>query len=389
MNICLVSREYPSEDHIGGIGTLTEKTARALARLGQTVHVVTETKGIGSTKVEDGVTVHRLAVPRGRPEYVARARAVARAIHALPVVPDIVQVGEYRAEGFWYALHKHPRTKLVTHLCTPSFLTDQLQKHAQASDARSRLRRRLVDVVERSQTRRSDAIVSETNALADIVCRQWRIPRQRVATIAQGVDFAEHLAAHAAPLPEELVGREYIIYFGRLEERKGVHILARALPHVLASNPDLHVVLAGNDSSYLGRPMQAYVQECNDTYMDRLHFYPRLPQEQLYPLIVHALAAVLPSLWENLANTCLEALDIGKPVVATLGCGFGEVIEDGRSGLLVPPGDADALARAIESLLADRGRLADMALAAKARASVFSLDVKTQELLHFFEDSHQ
>jgi glycosyltransferase involved in cell wall biosynthesis len=388
MNICLVSREYPTDDHTGGIGTYTEKTARALARLGQTVSVITEAQDEPGTRVENGVSVVRLA-RTSRPRVITRAWAVARAIDRLPVAPDIVQACEYQAEGVWYALRPRRGTIFVTRFATPSFLVRELNSHAEMRRAFQIGGMRTAhyhDRLERLQTRRSDAIISISNALADVVSQRWHIPRRRLTTIMNGVDFAERYASQAADLPEELYGKEYLLYFGRLEERKGVHVLARALPAVLEKHPQLHVVFAGNDlHSYMGGSMQRFVEQCNEPYRDRLHFLPRLPQPQLYPLLTHALFAVLPSLWEALGNVSLEALDMGKPVVATLGSGFGEVIDDGVSGLLVPPGDVPALQQALLFLLADRNTLSRMSRAAKARADLFSLDRMALQLLHFYE----
>lgn len=384
MYICLVSREYPTEDHTGGIATYTEKTAQALARLGHQVTVITESRADASSGVVEGVTLIRLAAPQTHPRFATRARAVAQAIRQLKIAPDIVQVCEYRAEGFWYSFLPRQHTKLVTRLATPTSLVERLNRHEQGTRARTRV----LDQFERLQTRRSDGILSPTDALADLVCQQWHIPRHRVTTIRTGVDFARRYSSSATPLPTELRGKAYMLYFGRLEERKGIHILAQALPRVLAAYPHVHAVFAGNVQSYQGQSLQAYIEQYNEEYRDRLHFFPRLAQPQLYPLLKHALFAVLPSLWENLANTCLEALDMGKPVVATLGCGFGEVIEEGRSGMLVPPGNARALEEALMSMLVNDGRLIQMSTEAIMRASAFSQDVVIQDLLRFYETLH-
>jgi glycosyltransferase involved in cell wall biosynthesis len=75
---------------------------------------------------------------------------------------------------------------------------------------------------------------------------------------------------------------------------------------------------------------------------------------------------------------------MGKPVVATRGCGFGEVVEDGRSGLLVPPADAPALRDAMLMLMADRDRLRDMSEAARAAADGFRLPRVAAQLLDFY-----
>lgn len=384
MNICLVSREYPTDDHAGGIGTYTEKTARGLARLGPVVHVVTETVEAPSTRVEDGVTVHRVARPAaGRLRTIAWARAVAQTVAGLPVAPDILQACEHRGEASWWAIRRPRKTRLVTRLATPSFLVQALNHDTREGALRTRL---YIDWLERFQTYRSDAVISLTDALADIVARRWRLRRERITTILNGVDFADRYAATAGPLPNELRGKTYLLYFGRLEERKGVHILAQALPSVLAAYPNLHVVFAGNNLLlYRGMPMESFVRACNAEHRDRLHFFPRLKQRDLYPLLDQALVAVLPSLWEALGNVSLEALDMGKPVVATLGCGFAEVVEDGVSGVLVPPADVGALRDALLALLSDPPRLAAMALAAKRRARELSLELMTKRLLAFYE----
>ncbi len=382
LNICFVSSEYPSDHHRGGIGTYTEKTARALAALGHNVAVITEALDVPSTGTENGVLVVRVCAPTGgRLRLVNFARTVARAIRQLPWQPDVVQVCEHRAEGVWLALRKLRGTRLVTRLATPTFLVQELN----ADVAYSRRQTRYMDTLERIQCRRSDAIISPTHALADVVCRRWRIDPKRVSILRTGVDFRERFADSAAELPEVLRGRDYLLYFGRLEERKGVHILARALPDVLAAHPDLHVVLAGDNLlSYRGRPMQAFIEECLHEYLDRVHFLPRLPQRELYPVLGSALAVVLPSMWEALGNVTLETVDMGRAVIATTGSGFGEVIEDGRSGILVPPGDVPALREAMLRLVGDPALRARLSAAATERAHSFNLTSTARDLVDFY-----
>jgi len=383
MKICLISREYPTDDHGGGIGTYTEKTARALAALGMTVDVITEARGDASSRVEERVTVHRLSPTRpGSLRTVARARAVARALENLPTAPDVVQACEFGAEAFWYSFRKPARTKIVTRLATPSFLVRKLNG---GNDRGSSPKNAYLDWLERTQTIKSDGIISITTALADVVCEAWRIAPSRVTVVKTGVDFSRRHADRASPLPDTLVGREYLLYFGRLEERKGVHVLAQALPHVLATHPNLHVVFAGNSLRYGAVSMQSFVETQNDVFRDRLHFFPRLPHSELYPLLANALFVVLPSLWEGLGNVSLEALDMGKAVVATRHSGFDEVIEHGRSGLLVEPGSVNELKGGLVALLEDRSLLHTMSLSAKARAECFELTMVTNQLIAYYD----
>jgi glycosyltransferase involved in cell wall biosynthesis len=378
MRICLISREYPPETHVGGIASYTHKTAAALARLGHEVHVVTAAWKEGAEYEENGVQVHRLAEPRMKPreaQSLLHARMVARAIARIPGRLDAVQACEWGGEAFWYALAPVRQAPLVTRLATPLFLVQRLDQHH-----RFGLRSAPISIMERVQTRWSDGIISPTRALADIVCREWKIAQQRVTVVPTGIDPAP-IRDHAdGPLPEALQGVDYVLYFGRLEERKGVQVLGEALPNVFAASPGLKAVFVGEDMSYGNRSMREAIGEMNAAHAGRLVFLPRMPQRDLFPIIKAARLVVLPSLWENLANTCLEAMQLGRPVIGTWHCGFEEVIEDGVSGFLVEPGDAEGLARRMLEVLADPPLLERVGMGALRRMEDFSIDAMAARL---------
>jgi glycosyltransferase involved in cell wall biosynthesis len=239
--------------------------------------------------------------------------------------------------------------------------------------------------MERLQTRHSDGIISPTRALAEIVCQTWKIAPERVAVVPTGMDPAPMRASADGPLPEAVQAIDYLLYFGRLEERKGVHILGQALPSVLSAHPNLKAVFVGEEHSYRGGSMRAAIKAMNAAYADRLIFLPRLPQRELFPIIKAARLVVLPSLWENLANTCLEAMQLGRPVIATRGCGFEEVIQDGLSGFLVEPGNPDDLARRMLEALADTALLERVGVGALRRVEDFAIDPMAARLAAYYE----
>jgi glycosyltransferase involved in cell wall biosynthesis len=117
---------------------------------------------------------------------------------------------------------------------------------------------------------------------------------------------------------------------------------------------------------------------------DRLVFLGQVPHGQLYPIIAGARLVVLPSLVDNLPNAMLEAMALGIPVVGTTGASFDEVIEDGRTGFLVTPGDADALAAKVIGAWAnpDLGKIGE---AARAKMSEFSPEKRVTELVTYLE----
>lgn len=384
MRICLVSREFPPETHLGGIGTYTHKTSAALARLGHEVHVIAAARKPAAEYVEDGVFVHRIREPEGHgimPYSLAHSWAVTAAINRIPGALDLVQACEWGGEAFWYARLPQRRAPLVTRLATPLFLIRRLNETAPRRGLRQGW---VTSAMERAQTLRSDGIISPTAALAKIVCEEWGIPLERVTVVPTGANVGQPLDI-TAPLPEELRGREYLLYFGRLERRKGVDVLGAALPAILEANPQLLAVFVGDDMTYEGRPMVEMIRELAGQYANRLVFFPRMPHTELFPIIRSARLVALPSIWENLANTCLEAMQLGRPVVATWGCGFEEVIEDGVSGLLAPPGDVEALAARIRSALDDEALAERIGKAAEQRAREFSVDAMAARLAGYYQ----
>jgi len=133
--------------------------------------------------------------------------------------------------------------------------------------------------------------------------------------------------------------QELSLFFGRLTQMKGVHVLARALPLVLERCPDLHVVLLGADAPAPGGGMMRdFVHRHAGSHAGRVLFLDPLRHEQLYPFIDHARFVVLPSLVDNMPNTLLEAMGHGKSVIGTTGSCFEQLLTEGENGLLVPPG---------------------------------------------------
>jgi glycosyltransferase involved in cell wall biosynthesis len=98
---------------------------------------------------------------------------------------------------------------------------------------------------------------------------------------------------------------------------------------------------------------------------ERVRFLGALPRERVLELFAAADASVLSSSWENFPHSLVEALAVGTPVIATRVGGVPEIVEDGVNGLLVPAGDAAALAGAIRRFFSD-GDLQDRLRAAAA-----------------------
>jgi glycosyltransferase involved in cell wall biosynthesis len=152
-----------------------------------------------------------------------------------------------------------------------------------------------------------------------------------------------------------------VLYLGGFANpAKGGRVLVEALPALHDAAPDVAVSLAG-----LGTPPPL------DGEAD-VRWLGWLDAEPAEAALATADIVVLPSLSEGMPVTLLEALAHGRPVVATRVGGMPEVITDDLDGVLVPPADAPALARAIADLAADPARRRRLGRAARERAERFS-----------------
>jgi glycogen(starch) synthase len=374
MKIAMVSPGLPPEG--GGIGAYTEKTSRALAARGHEVHVLIPGTSRLSTEIIDGVQLHRVPHSSVRPSVLARAWAVDRALRRLGPL-DIVQACEWDAQAWWYSLH--PQAPLVTRLATPRFVVDQQDEVPRSQRVHLSFRRWL----ERDQTRRSARVICPSRTLAREVGRRWGFDPDTVSIVPTGISLRR---ADVGSPPQELRNLDYVLYFGRLEPRKGIDTWIEALPQVLESNPMLHAVFVGEDLGMTGRSFEDYARWRCSRDLTRLHFLPAMPHARLFPIVAGSRLVVMPSRFESLANACLEAMALGRPVIATTGTGLAEMITDSVDGFLVPVGDASGLAATVCAALADDHLLSRIGRAARRRAADFDLETMVGRLLAVYEE---
>ncbi len=144
----------------------------------------------------------------------------------------------------------------------------------------------------------------------------------------------------------------FLLFTGRLASNKGLPVLLDAFASLASRFPDLELVLVGEDSGE-GAATRAHAEKLG--LASRVHLTGFVKEESLLAsAYAQAEVFVLPSDYEAFGLVLLEALAQGTPVVSTRVGGIPSLVEDGKNGRLVPPGDARALAAALEELLSDR-----------------------------------
>jgi glycosyltransferase involved in cell wall biosynthesis len=168
------------------------------------------------------------------------------------------------------------------------------------------------------------------------------------------------IRAHDEPAPRD--GMPRLLCIGRLIPVKGHLVLLRALAQARTRLPDLRLDLAGHGP--LEPALRAYVRELR--LGDAVRFLGFVSPVQR--AIEDAGVVVVPSLGEGFGMVALEAMERARPVIASDVGGLPEIVEHDLSGLVVPAGDAEALADAIVALAGDPHRADAMGRAGRARA---------------------
>ena len=216
--------------------------------------------------------------------------------------------------------------------------------------------------------------VLHVHDLVDRVAPFWRLASvvltaSRAAAVRLGrlrphvVGFPVELGLRAASPPWTAEpGRPVVGYVGRVEPAKGVLDLVHAAPRL--RDAGARVVVVGDDTNATDAAYRTAVAGAPG--VEAVGWVPHAAG-----LMPHLDVLVLPSRKEALGGVLAEAIAAGTPVVATDTGGIGEVVEDGVTGRLVPPGDPSALAAAVLDVLARRE---EMAAACRARAGRWDAD---------------
>ena len=146
---------------------------------------------------------------------------------------------------------------------------------------------------------------------------------------------------------------------GRLDRQKGFATLIEAMARLKETPARCAILGDGPERARLEALIRRRGLERTVRLLGEQDAAPWLPAFDVF---------CLPSLWEGLPNSLLEAMALGLPVVASGVDGVPEAVTDGKDGLLVPPEDSDALAAALGALTNDAGRRAALGAAAKATA---------------------
>lgn len=201
---------------------------------------------------------------------------------------------------------------------------------------------------ERKILRNADCVIATTPTEKRII-KKFAGPKTVISVIPIGIaKIFEEIPFQKPPI------QPLFVYAGRFEETKGLSTLLKAFQDFVKQGREGELILAGGDEEDIdtatGLPVTADLSNAVKGIEDRVTFLGPKSQEELAALFSKATAVVVPSYYESFGMVAAEAQGCGTAVIASEIGGLQDVVKDGQTGILVPPEDSKALARAMYTL---------------------------------------
>lgn len=391
LHIALVSQQY-RPDACGGIGVYTETLARGLVEAGHRVSVIA--RGPRESIVwRDGVKIHRVVDERVRTGAIPASYRVVRknlgrslAVHHVVdrlVEKEGVRVVEaplWDAEALATSIER--RLPLVIRLNTPMAIAMETQGWRATDDLR------LACEMEWAMLRAASGWIDSSGTICKMLATRFGVEPGTIPV--REIPFGIALPDSSPQLKTGEARTENavrILFVGRLEPRKGIDTLLRAIPRVLSECPGANFLVAG-EAANGDDPAGEFFRRCGVTgARERVRFLGCVEDATLEDLFASSDIFVAPSRYESFGLVYLEAMAHGKPVVACRAGGASSVVVDSETGLLVPPEDAGALADALTRLAGDASLRARLGAAARLRVQErYSIGDMVQRTVEFYEE---
>lgn len=241
--------------------------------------------------------------------------------------------------------------------------------------------------IDRSTARCVTAWIPNSKACAESLIRRERFPAEKIYTMYDGINV-DNWSLSGEPSRRVSTRRALglgdchilMATVGNLRHQKGYPYLIEAVPGIIERFPDARFLFVGRG------PMEdALKARCRELGIDNVVIFAGY-RSDIKDLYEASDVALLPSLYEGLPISLIEAMAMELPVISTKVSGIPELVVDGRTGLLIDPADSTQIVEAVNALLADDDRRKRMGAAGRQRVvDTFNLFRMRDELFAFYE----
>ena len=372
LRVDLLTREYPPEVY-GGAGVHVEYLARDLRRLADVrVHC------FGAPRGEPGVTAYP------EPESLRTANAALRTVGVDLAMAAGSAGADLVHSHTWYANLAGHLAKLlygVPHVATTHSLEPLRPWKAEQLGGGYALS----SWCERTALEAADALIAVSAGMKRDLLRVYpAVAEHRVRVVHNGIDTEQYVPDRATDVVDRLgmdPRRPSVTFVGRITRQKGLPYLLRAARE-LPREAQLVLLAGAPDTPDIGAEVTSLAAQLHAARDGVIWVREMLPKREVIQVLTHSTVFVCPSVYEPMGIVNLEAMACETAVVATATGGIPEVVEDGVTGLLVPIEQADDgtgtpldpdrfvadLAAAVNTLVGDPARAAEMGRAGRRRA---------------------
>src|SRR6184192_1772383 len=360
MKALQLTREYPPHIY-GGAGVVVDQLTQALRR-----RMKVEVRCFGQREpTDDGVVVRgytaweQLRADKNDGARYAPALetlSIALAMARDPVDAQVAHAHTWYADmaGLWIrTLHRIP-------LCVTLHSMEPLRPWKADQLGSGYL---LSSWIEKTAVEAADRVIAVSRRMRDDILEHFKVDPERVVVIHNGIDpdrFRRTQAREA--LARRGVREPYVLFVGRITDQKGIFHLLDAAPK-LPQGVQVVLCASAPDTPEIEERLRRRVPR----HPNVLWFNEMAPVDVVVQLYSHAAVFVCPSVYEPFGLINLEAMACETPVVASAVGGILEVVEDGKTGVLVEPAKPEALADAIRRLLEDPARARAMGRVGRLR----------------------
>lgn len=404
MNIWLLTSQFPPAP--GGIARYVANAADMFAQAGHQVTVVAADQQDSDEELASGARLLRFAVqsPQAESNYTGAASRhpafptnilayspalsyqLTRQLSNLAKqtdIPDLIECQEYAALPYFLLqqrlLAEHPlsKTPVVVHLHSPDFVLARVNQQAAFQ-----LPGYWTGRMEQFSILAADGLLCPSAYLAAQVAR--------AVPMAAKADIIPYPYKPLTALPSYPQAGD-LVFLGRLEARKGALALLEACERLWTAGLSFRLTMIGDDTPFAPRNMSMhdYLQRRFVRWIEngQLLFTGILPPAAVAERLASAWAVLIPSLWENYPNTCIEAMLLGKLVIGSTSGGQAEMIgNDGQAGLLFDwrvPGDCERVIQQALDMSLEQVQATGVQAQARIRALTSFESVLPQRKAHF------
>ena len=388
MHIVYVTPEFITEKSGGGLASYIANISQILASYGHRISIITLSEKKDERLVwKDRIVVYRVSdvsrvslTPLKKLLLSHRLYLCAKRLEKKEKI-DLIQYASFEGVGFFY-LRNVPAVVRISSDCVA------WREYKVYDYDKTNLRPCLTDWLEYYAEKKIGNIFGPSYATAGLIEQRTH----RKVTVIESPFYLKKETFDTSVFDSILVGKKYYLSHSSMSCLKGTHVIAEIIADICKKDKTAYFVFAGADHGIFyknGTVISAkeYILKHAGVYADRVIFLGTLERQKLYPVIEGAFACLMPSRIDNMPNTCIEAMAMGKIVVGTRGASYEQLIEDGRNGFLIEIDSREELIKAISRI---------NAMSERERENIFKEARKTTErfncensywnLMHFYEN---